>query len=179
MECRPDHVTIKSGTDVRRSGTGAGAISWPAATNTLTNFGTLTALVRLRDQGREKLHWEIGTTPSKFRHGIGNVFSAAGATFNNMAGGVFNSGATSISARAYADNAARCRRAAPGDPDHGLTGNLVQSGPRLLTTSYPGATSTDQCLRHGQSRGAGAIEVQNLALVVAAACCRPGAPQHD
>jgi len=62
----------------------------------------LNGLVRLRDQGREKLTGEIGNKHvNNFGTVIGNVVLASGSNaFNNMAGGVFNSGATSISARA-------------------------------------------------------------------------------
>jgi uncharacterized protein with beta-barrel porin domain len=167
----PITVTIKSGTVSGGSGTGAGVDIVAGSNNTLTNFGTLTALSGLAIRGEKSFKGEIGNnTVNNFGTVIGNVVLGSGSNaFNNMAGGVFNSGATvDLGAGNTLTNAGTLSPGGAGViQTTALTGNLVQSatGRLLADINIAGATS-DRINVSGTANLAGAVQlqVQNLRL---------------
>ena len=155
----PIAVTIKSGTVSGSSGSGAGVTLLGRTTNTLTNMGTVTALSGLAISGNTG-----NTTVNNFGTVIGNVVLGSGAdAFNNMAGGLFNSGA--IVNLGTADTLTNGGTLSPGGAGAiqttALTGNLVQSPTgRLLTDINVGAGTSDRVNVSGTANLAGAVQLQ-------------------
>ena len=155
----PIAVTIKSGTVSGGSGTGAGVDLMGGTSNTLTNFGTVTALSGLAIKG------DTGNnTVNNFGTVIGNVILGSGTNaFNNMAGGVFNSGATvNLGAGNALTNAGTLSPGGAGViQTTALSGNLVQTVTGRLFTdiNLAGATS-DRVNVSGTANLAGAVQVQ-------------------
>jgi uncharacterized protein with beta-barrel porin domain len=167
----PITVTIKSGTVSGGSGTGAGVDIVAGSNNTLTNFGTLTALSGLAIRGEKSFKGEIGNnTVNNFGTVIGNVVLGSGSNaFNNMAGGIFNSGATvDLGAGNTLTNAGTLSPGGAGViQTTALTGNLVQSATgRLLTDINIAGATSDRINVSGTANLAGAVQlqVQNLRL---------------
>ena len=157
----PIAVTIKSGTVSGGSGSGAGVDLVGGTTNTLTNFGTVTALSGLAIKGNTG-----NNTVNNFGTVIGNVILGSGANaFNNMAGGFFNSGATvNLGAGNTLTNAGTLSPGGAGViQTTALTGNLVQTATGRLFTdiNIAGATS-DRVNVSGTANLAGAVQVQVL-----------------
>ena len=157
----PIAVTIKSGTVSGGSGTGAGVDLVGGTINTLTNFGTVTALSGLAIKG------DTGNnTVNNFGTVIGNVILGTGTNaFNNMAGGVFNAGATvDLGAGNTLTNAGTLSPGGAGViQTTALSGNLVQTATGRLFTdiNLAGATS-DRVNVSGTANLAGAVQVQVL-----------------
>ena len=155
----PIAVTIKSGTVSGGSGSGAGVTLLGGTINTLTNFGTLTALSGLAIKG------DTGNnTVNNFGTVIGNVILGSGANaFNNMAGGLFDSGATvNLGAGNTLTNAGTLSPGGAGViQTTTLTGNLAQTatGRLLADINIAGATS-DRVNVTGTANLAGAVLVQ-------------------
>jgi uncharacterized protein with beta-barrel porin domain len=167
----PITVTIKSGTVSGGSGTGAGVDIVAGSNNTLTNFGTVTALSGLAIKGEKSFKGEIGNnTVNNFGTVIGNVVLGSGSNaFNNMAGGVFNSGATvDLGAGNTLTNSGTLSPGGAGViQTTALTGNLVQSATgRLLTDINIAGATSDRINVSGTANLAGAVQlqVQNLTL---------------
>jgi uncharacterized protein with beta-barrel porin domain len=159
----PIAITIKSGTVSGGSGTGAGVFIFGGTNNTLTNFGTVTALSGLAITG------DTGNnTVNNFGTVIGNVVLGSGANaFNNMAGGFFNSGATvNLGAGNTLTNAGTLSPGGAGViQTTALTGNLVQSTTgRLLTDINIAGATSDRINVSGTASLAGTVQlqVQNL-----------------
>jgi uncharacterized protein with beta-barrel porin domain len=155
----PIAITIKSGTVSGGSGTGAGVALIGGTTNTLTNFGTVTALSGLAITG------DTGNnTVNNFGTVIGNVILGTGTNaFNNMAGGLFNSGTTvNLGAGNTLNNAGTLSPGGAGViQTTALSGNLVQSAPgRLLTDVNIGGGAADRVNISGTANLAGGIQVQ-------------------
>jgi uncharacterized protein with beta-barrel porin domain len=131
--------------------------------STLTNFGTVTALSGVAIQG------DTGNnTVNNFGVVTGNVALGSGTNaFNNMAGGVFNSGATvDLGAGNTLTNAGTLSPGGAGAiQTTALTGNLVQTATGILFTdiNIAGATS-DRINVSGTANLAGTVQlqVQNL-----------------
>jgi uncharacterized protein with beta-barrel porin domain len=157
----PITVTIKSGTVSGGSGTGAGVDFAGGTNNTLTNFGTVTALSGLAIQGNTG-----NNTVNNFGTVIGNVVLGSGTNaFNNMAGGLFNSGATvNLGAGNVLTNAGTLSPGGAGViQTTALSGNLVQSatGRLFADINLAGGTS-DRVNVSGTASLAGAVQVQVL-----------------
>jgi uncharacterized protein with beta-barrel porin domain len=152
-------VTINSGTVTGGSGTGAGVLFDGGITNTLTNMGTVTALSGLAISGNTG-----NNTVNNFGTVIGNVILGTGTNaFNNMAGGVFNAGATvQLGASNTLTNAGTLSPGGAGViQTTALTGNLVQSaGGRFLTDINVGGGTSDRVNVSGNVNLAGAVQVQ-------------------
>jgi uncharacterized protein with beta-barrel porin domain len=155
----PIAITIKSGTVSGGTGTGAGVDLVGGTTNTLTNFGTLMALSGLAITG------DTGNnTVNNFGTVIGNVVLGTGTNaFNNMAGGLFNSGATvNLGAGNTLTNAGTLSPGGAGViGTTALTGNLVQTGTGIFLTdiNIAGAAS-DRINVSGTANLAGAVQLQ-------------------
>jgi len=157
----PIAVTIKSGTVSGGSGNGAGVDLVGGSNNTLTNFGTVTALSGLAIQG------DTGNnTVNNFGTVIGNVTLGSGANaFNNQAGGFFNSGsAVDLGAGNALTNAGTLSPGGAGVIQAtALTGNLVQSATgRLFTDINIAGAASDRVNISGTANLAGAVQVQVL-----------------
>jgi uncharacterized protein with beta-barrel porin domain len=155
----PIAIIIKSGTVTGGSGTGAGVDLVRGTNNTLTNMGTVTALSGLAITG------DTGNnTVNNFGTVIGNVILGTGANaFNNMAGGVFNSGATvNLGAGNTLTNAGTLSPGGAGViQTTALTGNLVQSATgRLLTDINVAGGPSDRINVSGTANLAGAVQLQ-------------------
>jgi len=155
----PVTVTINSGTVSGSSGSGAGVLVVGGTDNTLTNRGTVMALSGLAinaDTGND--------TVSNFGTVIGNVDLGTGTNaFNNMAGGLFNSGATvSLGAGNALTNAGTLSPGGAGTVlTTALTGNLVQTTTGTLTIDLNIAgASADRVNVSGTANLAGAVRVQ-------------------
>jgi uncharacterized protein with beta-barrel porin domain len=159
----PVTVTINSGTVSGGSGSGVGVALAGGGNSTLTNFGTVTALSGVAIQG------DTGNnTVNNFGVVTGNVALGSGTNaFNNMAGGVFNSGATvDLGAGNTLTNAGTLSPGGAGAiQTTALTGNLVQTATGILFTdiNIAGATS-DRINVSGTANLAGTVQlqVQNL-----------------
>jgi uncharacterized protein with beta-barrel porin domain len=157
----PIAITIKSGTVSGGSGSGAGVDIVGGTNNTLTNMGTVTALSGIAIQagtGNDTVN-NSGTV-------IGNVLLGTGTNaFNNMAGGLFNSGATvNLGAGNTLTNAGTLSPGGAGViQTTALSGNLAQTGTGRLFTdiNLAGATS-DRINVSGTANLAGAVQVQLL-----------------
>src|SRR6202035_3597800 len=139
----PIAITIKSGTVSGGSGAGAGVDLVGGTNNTLTNMGTVMALSGLAITG------DIGNnTVNNSGTVIGNVILGSGTNaFNNMAGGLFNSGATvNLGAGNTLTNAGTLSPGGVGViQTTALTGNLVQTATgRLLTDVSIGSATSDR-----------------------------------
>jgi uncharacterized protein with beta-barrel porin domain len=157
----PVAVTIKSGTVSGGSGSGAGVDLVGGTNNTLSNFGTVTALSGLAIKGNTG-----NNTVNNFGTVIGNVILGSGSNaFNNMAGGLFDSGATvNLGAGNTLTNAGTLSPGGAGViQTTALTGNLVQTATGRLFTdiNLAGATS-DRVNVSGTASLAGAVQVQVL-----------------
>jgi uncharacterized protein with beta-barrel porin domain len=157
----PIAVIIKSGTVSGGSGSGAGVSISAGTGNTLTNLGTVTALSGLAIQS--------GTgndTVANFGAVIGNVILGSGTNaFNNMAGGLFNSGSTvNLGTGNTLTNAGTLSPGGAGViQTTALTGNLVQSAAgRLLTDINIAGATSDRVNVSGTANLAGAVRVQVL-----------------
>ncbi len=155
----PIAITIKSGTVSGGSGTGAGVALLYGTNNTLTNMGTVTALSGLAIQGTTG-----NDTVNNSGAVIGNVILGSGTNaFNNMAGGLFNSGATvNLGAGNALTNAGTLSPGGAGViQTTALTGNLAQSTTgRLLTDINITGASSDRVNVSGTANLAGAVQVQ-------------------
>jgi uncharacterized protein with beta-barrel porin domain len=158
-------VTIKSGTVSGGSGSGAGVALVGGGNNTLTNFGTLTALSGLAITG------DIGNnTVNNSGTVIGNVILGSGTNaFNNQAGGVFNSGTTvDLGAGNTLTNAGTLSPGGAGVmKTTALSGNLVQSATGRLVVDVNATNGTsDRINVSGTANLAGSVQlqVQNLTL---------------
>jgi uncharacterized protein with beta-barrel porin domain len=156
---KPIAVTIKSGTVSGGTGTGAGVDLVGGTNNTLTNFGTLTALSGLAikgDTGNNTVN-NSGTV-------IGNVVLGTGTNaFNNMAGGLFDAGATvNLGAGNVLTNAGTLSPGGVGViQTTALTGNLVQGATgRLLTDINIAGGTSDRINLSGTANLAGAVQLQ-------------------
>ena len=154
----PVTVTIGSGTVSGGSGSGAGVILGGGSNSTLTNFGTVTALSGVAIQGA------ANNTVNNFGNVTGNVNLGSGTNaFNNMAGGLFNAGATvDLGAGNVLTNAGTLSPGGAGViQTTTLTGNLVQSTTGRLVTdiNIAGATS-DRINVSGTANLAGTVQLQ-------------------
>jgi len=129
--------------------------------NTLTNFGTVTALSGLAISGTTG-----NDTVNNFGTVIGNVTLGTGTNaFNNMAGGLFNSGTTvDLGAGNVLTNAGTLSPGGAGAiQTTALSGNLVQSATgRLLTDINIAGATSDRINVSGTANLAGAVQVQVL-----------------
>jgi uncharacterized protein with beta-barrel porin domain len=155
----PIAVTIKSGTVSGGSGSGAGVDLVGGSNNTLTNFGTVTALSGLAiegDTGNNTVN-NSGTV-------TGNVILGSGTNaFNNMAGGFFNSGTTvNLGAGNTLTNAGTLSPGGAGViQTTALTGNLAQTATgRLLTDINIAGATSDRVNVSGTANLAGAVQLQ-------------------
>ena len=153
----PISATITSGTVSGGSGLGTGVLIFGGTNNTLTNMGTVTALSGVAVQG------DTGNnTVNNFGTVIGNVILGTGTNaFNNMAGGVFNAGATvQLGAGNTLTNAGTFSPGGAGViQTTALTGNLVQSASGRLVTDINIGTS-DRVNVSGTANLAGAVQLQ-------------------
>jgi uncharacterized protein with beta-barrel porin domain len=155
----PIAITIKSGTVIGGTGTGVGVSLFGGTNNTLTNMGTVMALSGLAisgDTGNNTVN-NSGTM-------IGNVTLGSGANvFNNMAGGLFNAGATvNLGAGNALTNAGTLSPGGTGViQTTALTGNLVQtSAGQLLTDINIGGGTSDRINVSGIANLAGGVQLQ-------------------
>jgi uncharacterized protein with beta-barrel porin domain len=173
----PITVNVKSGTVSGGSGNGAGVDLVGGTNNTLNNMGTLTAAsgLAIRADGGSNTVNNSGTV-------IGNVIlgrivalppgiiffglpSTGTNAFNNMAGGLFDSGTTvSLGAGNVLTNAGTLSPGGAGViQTTALTGNLVQGATGLLLTDINIAGNTsDRINVSGTANLAGAVQVQVL-----------------
>jgi uncharacterized protein with beta-barrel porin domain len=164
----PIAVTIKSGTVSGGSGIAAGVALLGGTTNTLTNSGTVTALSGLAILGDTGFGRTGNDTVNNFGTVIGNVILGSGTNaFDNMAGGLFNSGTTvSLGAGNTLTNAGTLSPGGAGViQTTALTGNLVQTATgRLLTDINVAGATSDRINVSGTANLAGAVQlqVQNL-----------------
>ena len=154
----PVTVTIRSGTVSGGSGSGAGVVLSGGSNNTLTNFGTVTALSGLAVQG------DTGNdTVNNSGTVTGNVVLGSGANaFNNMAGGLFNPGASVDLGGGSLTNAGTLSPGGVGTTQTtALTGNLTQTATGILLAdiNIAGATS-DRFNVSGTANLAGSVQVQ-------------------
>jgi uncharacterized protein with beta-barrel porin domain len=155
----PIAVTIKSGTVSGGSGSGAGVDLVGGSNNTLTNFGTVTALSGLAIQG------DTGNnTINNFGTVVGNVILGSGTNaFNNMAGGLFNAGATvNLGAGNVLTNAGTLSPGGAGViQTTALTGNMAQTATgRLFTDINIAGGTSDRINVSGTAALSGAVQVQ-------------------
>ena len=155
----PIAVTINSGTVSGGSGTGAGVVITGGTDNTLVNRGTVTAL--------SGLAIGAGTgndTVSNFGTMIGNVDLGAGTNaFSNMAGGLFNAGASvNLGAGNTLTNAGTLSPGGAGViQTTALTGNLVQTTTGRLAIDFNMAgASADRVNVSGTANLAGVVQLQ-------------------
>jgi uncharacterized protein with beta-barrel porin domain len=155
----PVNVTIKSGTVSGGSGSGAGVALFGGTNNTLTNFGTVTALSGFAIVGTTG-----NNTVNNFGTVIGNVLLGTGTNaFNNMAGGFFNSGAAvNLGAGNTLTNAGTLSPGGAGViQTTALTGNLVQTATgRILTDVNIAGGTSDRVNVSGTANLAGGVQVQ-------------------
>jgi uncharacterized protein with beta-barrel porin domain len=154
----PVTVTIRSGTVSGGSGSGAGVVLSGGSNNTLTNFGTVTALSGLAVQG------DTGNdTVNNSGTVTGNVLLGSGTNaFNNMAGGLFNPGASVDLGGGSLTNAGTLSPGGVGTTQTtALTGNLTQAATGILLAdiNIAGATS-DRFNVSGTANLAGSVQVQ-------------------
>jgi len=140
------------------SGSGAGVVLSGGSNNTLTNFGTVTALSGLAVQG------DTGNdTVNNSGTVTGNVVLGSGANaFNNMAGGLFNPGASVDLGGGSLTNAGTLSPGGVGTTQTtALTGNLTQTATGILLAdiNIAGATS-DRFNVSGTANLAGSVQVQ-------------------
>ncbi|MET4068994.1 uncharacterized protein with beta-barrel porin domain [Bradyrhizobium sp. S3.2.6] len=161
----PVNVTIKSGTVSGGTGTGAGVALLQGTSNTLTNFGTVTALSGLAITG------DTGNnTVNNFGTVIGSVILGTGTNaFNNTAGGFFNSGATvNLGTGNTLTNAGTLSPGGAGViQTTALTGNLTQTATgRLVTDVNMSGATGDRINVSGTANLAGTVQLQvsNLTL---------------
>jgi uncharacterized protein with beta-barrel porin domain len=154
----PVAVTINSGTVSGGSGSGAGVNVVGGTDNTLVNRGTVSAL--------SGLAIKAGTgndTVSNFGTVIGNVDLGTGANaFNNMAGGLFNSGASvSLGESNTLTNAGTLSPGGAGTIlTTALTGNLVQTTTGRLAIDFNMAGgSADRVNVSGSANLAGTVQL--------------------
>jgi uncharacterized protein with beta-barrel porin domain len=155
----PITVTINSGAVSGGSGSGAGVVISGGANNTLTNFGTVTALSGLAILG------DTGNnTVNNFGTVTGNVILGTGSNaFNTLAGGFFNAGATvNLGAGNLMTNAGTLSPGGAGVIQAtALTGNLVQTAAGQLFTDIDIAgTASDRVNVSGTANLAGTVRVQ-------------------
>jgi uncharacterized protein with beta-barrel porin domain len=155
----PIAITIASGTVSGGSGIGAGVSFLGGTTNTLTNMGTVTAL-----SGNAIAGTTGNDTVNNSGTVTGNVRLGSGANaFNNMAAGVFNSGAVvNLGAGNVLTSAGTLSPGGAGViQTTALTGNLVQTETgRLLTDINIGGNTSDRVNVSGTANLAGAVQVQ-------------------
>ena len=155
----PIATTINSGTVAGGTGIGAGVSFLGGTTNTLTNMGTVMAL-----SGNAIAGTTGNDIVNNFGTVTGNVRLGSGANaFNNMAGGVFNSGATvSLGAGNALTNAGTLSPGGAGViQTTALTGNLVQTATgRLFTDINIAGNSSDRVNVTGTANLAGSVQVQ-------------------
>ena len=155
----PVAVTIKSGTVSGGSGGGAGVAIAGGTNNTLTNMGSLMALSGLAiagDTGNNTID-NFGTVTGNVELGTG------GNAFDNMAGGLFNSGATAqLGAGNLLTNAGTLSPGGAGViQTTALTGNLAQSTTGRLLIDINLATGTsDRINVSGTANLAGGVQLQ-------------------
>jgi uncharacterized protein with beta-barrel porin domain len=155
----PINVTINSGTVSGGTGSGAGVDLVAGTNNTLTNMGTLTALSGLAILGNTG-----NNTVNNSGTVIGNVILGSGTnTFNNMAGGVFDSGATvNLGAGNTLTNAGTLSPGGAGVMQTtALTGNLVQTATgRLVVDVNTANGASDRINVSGTANLAGGLQLQ-------------------
>jgi uncharacterized protein with beta-barrel porin domain len=155
----PIAVTVNSGTVSGGSGTGAGVFIFGGTDNTLVNRGTVMALSGLAIRATTG-----NETVSNFGTVIGNVDLGAGTNaFNNMAGGLFNSGASvNLGAGNTLTNAGTLSPGGAGTiQSTALTGNLVQTTTgRLAIDLDIAGGSADRVNVSGSANLAGAVRMQ-------------------
>jgi uncharacterized protein with beta-barrel porin domain len=160
----PIAVTIKSGTVSGGTGTGAGVDIVGGSNNTLTNFGTVTALSGIAIEASAGLATTGNNTVNNFGTVIGNVLLGSGRNaFNNMAGGLFDAGATvDLGAGNVLTNAGTLSPGGAGVIQAtALTGNLVQTATgRLFTDINLAGGTSDRVNVSGTANLAGAVQVQ-------------------
>ncbi len=155
----PINVTVTSGTVSGGTGLGAGVALLGGTDNTLVNRGTVMALSGLAivaSTGNDSV--------SNFGTVIGNVDLGAGTNaFNNMAGAVFNAGATvSLGAGNTLTNAGMLSPGGAGViQTTALTGNLVQTTTGRLAIDFNMAgASADRVNVSGTANLAGVVQLQ-------------------
>ena len=155
----PVAVTVNSGTVFGGSGSGAGVLVVGGTDNALVNRGTVTAL--------SGLAIAAGTgndTVSNFGTVIGNVDLGSGTNaFNNMAGGLFTSGAAvSLGVGNTLTNAGTLSPGGAGTiQTTALTGNLVQTPTGLLAIDFNMAGgNADRVNVSGTANLSGAVRMQ-------------------
>ena len=155
----PIAITVNSGTVTGGTGSGAGIFLFGGTDNTLVNRGTVMAL-----SGVAIAASTGNDTVSNFGTVIGNVDLGTGANaFNNMAGGLFNSG-FSVSVGA-GDTLTNAGTLSPGGAGTILTtalaGNLVQTTTGRLAIDFDIAGgSADWVNISGSANLAGAVRMQ-------------------
>lgn len=159
-------VTINGGTVAGGSGLGAGVRFLGTGTNSLVNSGFITSLAGLA--GNAVLVTGSGdTTVSNFGTVTGLVSLGSGANaFNNMAGGLFNTGVTvDVGAASTLTNAGTLSPGGSGVIQlTSLTGNFVQTGSgRFAVDLNMANTSADKLQVTGTASLAGTVfvNVQN------------------
>jgi uncharacterized protein with beta-barrel porin domain len=174
----PVTITVNSGTVSGGSGLSAGVVFAGGTNNTLTNRGTLTALSGIAILGEAFNGAPVGNnTVNNFgtvtgsvildsTTVVGNMILGGGGganAFNNMAGGVFNSGATvSLGPGNTLTNAGTLSPGGVGViQTTALSGNLVQSATGIFLTdvNIAGATS-DRINLSGTAKLAGSVQLQ-------------------
>ncbi|MGA7804772.1 autotransporter outer membrane beta-barrel domain-containing protein [Bradyrhizobium sp.] len=167
----PIAITVKSGTVSDGSGSGAGVLITGGTNNTLTNFGTVTALSGLAIEGINFFRGRPGNnTVNNFGTVTGNVALGSGANaFNNMATGLFNAATiVNLGAGNTLTNAGTLSPGGAGTiQTTTLSGNLTQTTTgRLLTDINIAGATADRVNVSGTANLAGAVQlqVQNLAL---------------
>jgi uncharacterized protein with beta-barrel porin domain len=155
----PIMVTINSATVSGGSGSGGGVLISGGTTNTLTNFGTVTALSGLAIGG------DTGNnTVNNFGTVTGNVILGSGTNaFNNRAGGLFNAGVTvNLGAGNALTNAGTLSPGGAGAiQTTALTGNLTQTTTGRLAVDFNIAAATlDRINLSGTANLAGSVQLQ-------------------
>ena len=156
-------VTVNGGTVAGGSGLGAGVRFLGTGTNSLINSGTVTSLAGLA--GNAIVAAGSGdTTVTNLGTVTGLVDFASGANaFNNMAGGLFNTGATvTVGAGNALTNAGTLSPGGTGVIQlTSLTGNLVQTGTgRYAVDLNMAGVSADKMLVTGTASLAGTVFVR-------------------
>ena len=180
----PITINVNSGTVTGGSGISAAVLFAGGTNNTLTNKGTLTALSGYAIVGENNgftpngnntvnnFGTVTGSVVLEAATAVGNVLLGGGGganTFNNMAGGVFNSGASvSLGPGNALTNAGTL---SPGGAGSILTtavsGNMVQTATGALVTDINiGGGTADRINVSGTANLAGAVQLQvaNLSL---------------
>jgi uncharacterized protein with beta-barrel porin domain len=155
----PITVTINSGTVSGGSGSGAGVFLGGGGTKKLTNLGTVTALSGLAIYGATG-----NNTVNNFGTVTGNVILGNGPNaFTNLAGGLFNAGATvDLGATNTLTNAGTLSPGGAGAIQiTALTDNLVQTATGILFSDINIAgNASDRVNVSGTASLAGAVRVQ-------------------